>query len=271
MKKDFGPLVSSSSSMAIALSLFQLMLPSLQNKLSFRDSKFKLSNSPPQNLPRGVKNYGNTCFLNAILQGLAYCDILTSTIHEKQRMIYELQQLQMKLDLKVFYFPPNQQLINCLEKCFWYLRNKDSAATTNYPGNNKSVKTLDDYVQLLLQLFPSFSNTTLTYGKQEDAHEFYINIILAFQQADLHFQSLIETFQNAFPLSIISSSSTTASLLTTLQSIPSIASLFQGTSLSTIYCLECHKLSQRKDSFIDLQLNIQSKSSLLDCLEDHFR
>lgn len=155
--------------------------------------------------PNGLKNLGNTCFLNSVMQGLVHCSSFYSNILlSKHRVTCT-----------------NSDCVQCaIENC---TVDMCRSATSTNPTTK------------LINLLGVISNDTLAFGRQEDAHEFLISLIMSAKQFDFS----------------------------------SLAQLFQGSLLSRVCCYNCRSISSKEDPFVDISLDISKSSSLSNAFAEY--
>mmetsp|Transcript_17298 Transcript_17298/g.26198 ORF Transcript_17298/g.26198 Transcript_17298/m.26198 type:complete len:906 (-) Transcript_17298:1-2718(-) len=186
--------------------------------------------------PKGFINLGNTCFLNATLQCLAYLpplcqsvsllDSCSGKISNGQRITQNLRQLFRQVH--------NYQNQNSN-------RSEEGAIA---PRN--MVKSLP-----MLGSIGSRNGYKFRPGRQEDAHEFLVHLLDAMQDGELRSAGInqhVRGWRDNLPIPRLDE--------TTL-----VHRIFGGYLRSQVKCTKCGYCSNTYDPFLDLALEVSKKSS----------
>ena len=189
-------------------------------------------------IPIGLPNYGNTCFANVVLQCLANSDALLEQVEREYHRVYRNEGESIVTSCEL---ARKQICLLCmLEKAF---------ITIRYPHNQQAVARL---VKAIIDSFPLFPMKVLSKGRQEDCHEFLMNVLFAFQ---LNADRIKSDKENS--LNFVQHADT--------------EQLFQGKMVQTIECNNCHFISLTEEPIIDISLNIKTSSTLEASIEDYFK
>lgn len=182
--------------------------------------------------PVGLRNYGNTCFLNATLQSLAHCELLTSL-------------LRREIDTNPEHFhhsskETNECLLCIIEKCLLSLQGSPVFHLDESAAAQETALRADRFVKQLIYSFPVFPTKTLLRGRQEDAHEFLMNVVQAYRSPNKPFHR-------------------------------GVADLFEGSAASYIYCFQCRNVTKKVELINGLELQINGINTLHTAIREYCR
>ena len=224
-KKSKSTSVLSSKKKSITSSPSSLSLKKTNNKIN--DNIIK-DVHPIGAVGTGLRNLGNTCFLNSVLQSLTHCQRLVDAINSSSHQSKCLNKNNNINNNNDSEDEDDEEEANCV---LCAIENHISKA------HNTAIPMYPDQV---IKCLPQISST-LTLGNQEDAHEFLTGAIDAMQR------SLPENYPNrktTYPFT-----------------------LFSGSVQSCIKCLNCNQNSLKEDHIEDLQLEIDHHSKFADTLD----
>lgn len=230
-----------------------------------------------KDIPIGLKNHGNTCFVNATLQSLANCDSLFDLF---QREYLRVHNVALSSQIPT----PVMGCKKCLhESCLLCLLEK-TFLTIRSPHDNGSAGS--HFLKQVIDSFPQFPMHLFTKGRQEDCHEFLINILFAFQLYQEEEKGEIEdTSGTAISSNEVNTSSkisrmpsqrtlsapTPSNINDPFLHHPDLEQLFQGKVQQDIICKRCSSSSTRQESMIDLAVDIQASSTLETSIQEYFQ
>lgn len=194
--------------------------------------------SPPyhQVTPKGFINLGNTCFLNATLQCLAYLPPLCQSVS--------------LLDSCSGKISHGQRITQNLRQLFRQVHNYQNQ-NSNRPEEGaiaprNMVKSLP-----MLGSIGSRNGYKFRPGRQEDAHEFLVHLLDAMQDGELRSAGINQHargWRDNLPIPRLDE--------TTL-----VHRIFGGYLRSQVKCTKCGYCSNTYDPFLDLALEVSKKSS----------
>lgn len=194
-----------------------------------------------QVMPRGLVNVGNTCFLNSILQCLAYLPpFCQSLIHISQSKIGQGKGLKKKLS-------QGQKITSSLCNLFQRVHgfNTDSLDETSI-APHAIVKALPS-----IGSCGSRNGYKFHPGRQEDAHEFLVHLLDAMHDGELRAAGInqhVSGWRDRLPV-------------TRLDETTFIHRILGGYFRSQVRCSKCGYRSNTYDPFLDLSLEVSKKSS----------
>ena len=190
-------------------------------KLMKSMSKENVYVSTPSTVPQvGLRNLGNTCFMNSILQSLS--SIKDFTCYFKQLPTFEWNEKEGEAIRKYYtrrYQPSASSLVEELRKVLCAL----------WLGSEKSISP-DALFSVVWKVVPRFRGF-----QQHDAHEFMLYIL-----NQCH-SELLRSNQYSSGLETI------------------VSAMFGGEMQSDVTCLKCGTTSKKKETCLDLSLDIPHK------------
>ena len=189
--------------------------------------------------PIGFRNVGNTCFLNSILQCLAYlppfCQSLVAISEAKKR-----NGVKQKLS-------QGQRITSILCNLFQNVHGSNGYSV------REGALTPNDIVQALPTIGTCGSRNGYKFrpGRQEDAHEFLVHLLDAMHDGELRAAGInqhVSGWRDRLPV-------------TRLDETTFIHRIFGGYFRSQVRCRKCGYRSNTYDPFLDLSLEVSKKSS----------
>jgi len=172
----------------------------------------------------GLKNLGNTCFMNSVLQSLSnieeFCNVLTN-LPSLDDQIKKSKEIKKNVDRRL---SDGVIVTDELIKVLMALKKSD----------DKSALSPDSLFQAIWKVVPRFRGY-----QQQDAHEF-LRYMLDRLHTELH--TLLPG-----KLKVEPKLQTTSSIVT---------SVFGGSLQSCVTCLTCKHTSKKNDPFLDLSIDI---------------
>ncbi len=187
-----------------------------------------------QRAPKGFVNLGNTCFLNATLQCLAY--------------IPPFCQCLVLLESPSGKLSQGQRITDNLRRLFRRVHDLDPADCTS--GGAIAPQHVVKAVPLLGSI-GSRNGHKFRPGRQEDAHEFLVYLLDAMQDGELKAAGINQHargWRDRLPIP-------------RLDETTFIHRVFGGYLRSQVRCTKCGHQSNTYDPFLDLALEVSKKSS----------
>eukprot|EP00978_Attheya_sp_CCMP212_P016642 scaffold43752_cov51-Attheya_sp.AAC.11 len=203
--------------------------------------------------PRGLVNLGNTCFLNATLQCLAYLPTFGQCIadldpppnNNNANNTNTNTNTKQKSSKKG---NNGQRTTLLLRSLLRKMHNLDEAqASKNNPGGAIAPR---NFVKVIPTLGGSGGHK-FRPGRQEDAHEFLVHLLDAMKDGELGFAGIdqrVSGWRDRLPIPRLDE--------TTL-----IHRMFGGYLRSQVCCTNCDYRSNTYDPFLDVALEVSKKSS----------
>lgn len=189
-----------------------------------------------QRAPKGFVNLGNTCFLNATLQCLAY--------------IPPFCQCLVSLETPSGRLSQGQRITDNLRRLFRRVHDLDPAdkqcSSSGAIAPQQVVKAVP-----LLGSIGSRNGYKFRPGRQEDAHEFLVYLLDAMQDGELKAAGINQHargWRDRLPIP-------------RLDETTFIHRVFGGYLRSQVRCTKCGHQSNTYDPFLDLALEVSKKSS----------
>lgn len=195
-----------------------------------------------QNPPRGLHNLGNTCFLNATLQCLAYLPPLCQALITLSNSKIGRDQNGGKKKI-----PQGQKITSSLCNVFQQAHGLSNGSKAGGPFAPKKV------VGHLSNIGTCGSRNGYKFrlGRQEDAHEFLVHLLDAINDGELRAAGInqnVSGWRDRLPVS-------------RLDETTFVHRIFGGYFRSQIRCRRCNYKSNTYDPFLDLSLEVSKKSS----------
>ncbi|CAJ1966830.1 unnamed protein product [Cylindrotheca closterium] len=202
-----------------------------------------------QVVPKGFINLGNTCFLNATLQCLAYlppfCQSILAISESKQRLS---KKMKKKLS-------QGQRITTILSTLYKKIHSFDETNRGDAIAPHGIVKTLPS-----IGTCGSRNGYKFRPGRQEDAHEFLVHLLDAMHDGELKAAGINQQasgWRDRLPVP-------------RLDETTFIHRIFGGYFRSQVRCGSCGYCSNTYDPFLDLSLEVSKKTcrSILHSLAD---
>lgn len=215
--------------------------------------------------PLGLKNLGNSCYLNSVLQCLTYTPPLANFCLKCQHSALCTYISFQSLLFRPFFFFFHLLVIDSLP----VFRAGDSARDCPFCILEKRIArslrvdlTLDAPVKIqsCLRIFAEHFRG----GRQEDAHEFLRYVIDACHNTCLRLKKLQQRRSNA-------KGGDQAAAAATASSTTVVKEIFGGALQSQVKCLSCGNESNKVDDIMDISLDVLLINSLKEALQKFFQ
>lgn len=184
-------------------------------------------------VPKGLRNLGNSCYMNAVMQSLAVCDHMYHAAKTSEHSAH----CHIAADC----------VLCSLERCVIDLRRPVALARNFHP--------MSRLIRLLPRL--SLDGAEMACGRQEDAHEFLSHLMRAAEEdgrAATNAQSeQADNDQDSHPPSGY------------------IHALFDGSLCSQVRCRQCCNVSSTAEAIQGLELEVSHAGTLQAALEGYCR
>merc|ERR1719210_2495743 len=197
------------------------------SKKENKQSKEEKSASPKKRL--GLKNLGNTCFMNSVLQSLSNIEEFSKVI----KTLPSLDERQAKKN-KERRKSGGQNGALGLDGIILTDELKKVIVALNH-GEEKSAISPDSLFQAVWKVVPRFRGY-----QQQDAHEFLRYMLDRLHTELLHLLPCVD-----HKMRMLRSQSNSV-----------VTAVFGGTLQSCVTCLTCHQSSKTDDPFLDLSVDI---------------
>jgi len=174
---------------------------------------------------KGLKNLGNTCFVNSVLQCILYTPPLYNYI------ILNNHEEHCTIKTVCFLCEYSKLVKKCMSNA--------NTGSRNVTNQSAEIENPISFIQNLMKMGKVFR-----IGKQEDAHEFLLN--------------LLEVMENSSKESMegIDNKSKKYSTKNEFEDGNLIQKVYGGVTKSSVTCLQCRKPSDTFEQFIDTGLVI---------------
>jgi ubiquitin carboxyl-terminal hydrolase 36/42 len=191
--------------------------------------------------PRGFHNLGNTCFLNATLQCLAYIPPFCQTL-------IAISESKMKNNMNGVHqkMYQGQKITSTLCSLFRQAHGFDISQSGSAIAPKNIVNALPT-----IGSCGSRNGYKFRPGRQEDAHEFLVHLLDAMNDGELRAAGINQHasgWRDRLPVS-------------RLDETTFIHRIFGGYFRSQVRCRKCNYRSNTYDPFLDLSLEVSKKSS----------
>jgi len=201
--------------------------------------------------PRGFVNMGNTCFLNATLQCLAYLPTFSQSVTRISSGL-----LSSKRNKKINQedrqkLPDGKRIAIMLSSLFRKLHNRETDENGQYKSSSGPIapKAIVNALSIIGQGVSRKGLSKFKVGRQEDAHEFLVHLLSILKDGELQHAGInIQKpgWRDKLPISRLDE--------TTL-----IHRAFGGYYRSQVVCTACKHKSNTYDPFLDLALEVSSQ------------
>ena len=193
--------------------------------------------------PRGLHNLGNTCFLNATLQCLAYLPPFSQTLItlSNNKMGRDHNGGKRKM-------PQGQKITSSLCNLFQQAHGLNNGSSKS--GGPFAPKRVVGHLPNIGSC-GSRNGYKFRLGRQEDAHEFLVHLLDAINDGELRAAGInqnVSGWRDRLPVS-------------RLDETTFVHRIFGGYFRSQIRCRRCNYKSNTYDPFLDLSLEVSKKSS----------
>ncbi|KAL6529774.1 Ubiquitin carboxyl-terminal hydrolase 25 [Orobanche gracilis] len=203
-------------------------------QMSWQPNLLKSSKRKYGSPPLGLRNLGNTCYLNSVLQCLTYTSPLAN---------FCLRQLHSSVcDSKA-----RKQ-----KECPFCILERRIALSLNSDAASDAPLKINSYLRVYAEHFRA--------GRQEDAHEFLRYVIDACHNTCLRIKKLQQQQRGKANGGNISWSAETV-----------VKEIFGGALQSQVKCLSCGVESNKIDEIMDISLDILHCGSLREALQKFFQ
>jgi len=196
----------------------------------------KWSSNWRQITPKGFVNLGNTCFLNATLQCLAYLPPLCQSVSY--------------LDFCSGRSSNGQRIIRNLRQLFRQVHDLD----TKFSNHRGEVAIAPRNIVKLVPMLGNIGSRNgykFRPGRQEDAHEFLVHLLDVMQDGELRAAGINQHsrgWRDSLPIPRLDETTV-------------VHRIFGGYFRSQVQCTKCGYQSNTYDPFWDLSLEVSKKSS----------
>mmetsp|Transcript_4357 Transcript_4357/g.4940 ORF Transcript_4357/g.4940 Transcript_4357/m.4940 type:complete len:1146 (+) Transcript_4357:22-3459(+) len=204
--------------------------------------------------PRGFHNLGNTCFLNATLQCLAYLPPLFQTL-----IAISMDKKSNRQNGGMKKWHQGQRMTSSLCSLFQQAHGSNGSSKQGCAIAPKSIAN----ALPIIGSCGSRNGHKFRLGRQEDAHEFLVHLLDAMNDGELRGAGInqhVSGWRDRLPVS-------------RLDETTFIHRIFGGYFRSQVRCRKCNYRSNTYDPFLDLSLEVskESSSSLLKALSEFTR
>lgn len=211
-----------------------------------------------QKSPKGFHNLGNTCFLNATLQCLAYLPPFCQTLIA----IWESKMSDKKNGSTSPKLYPGQRVTSHLCSLFQRVHGLKDGHKMNEQGSALSPTQIAEALPMIGSC-GSRNGYKFRLGRQEDSHEFLVHLLDAMNDGELRAAGINQHasgWRDRLPVH-------------RLDETTFVHRIFGGYFRSQVRCRKCGYCSNTYDPFLDLSLEVSKKSctSVLNALSEFTR